>query len=163
MIDWQAVAAVAEALGALVVVLSVIYLARQVRQNTVATQAATFHSHMAKETDLLTTWGSDPDLARIFYTMAEAPEKLDELTPDERHQAEYLFLAIMRVWEDLYLQRGAGTLSQTGWEAREDIVRWFLASPALDRERIMMNFSGPFRDYIEAVRSETRPASHQSE
>jgi hypothetical protein len=69
----------------------------------------------------------------------------------------------MRLWEDLYLQRGAGTLSESGWEAREAVVRWFLTSPALNQERIMMNFSGPFRAYIDSVRSEQEMASPQSQ
>ena len=63
--DWVAVA---EIFGAVAIVVSLVFVGIQIRDNTKATHAATFQDHMGYEIDFVSRVGSDPDLARIWET-----------------------------------------------------------------------------------------------
>ncbi len=154
--DW---AAFAEIFGAVAIVVSLIFVGYQIRGNTRATQAATFQEHMGYEIDFVTRVGSDPQLARVWETTQRNFASLEGV---EKTQGTYLFLGAMRLWEGFFLQWRAGTLSEEGWKAREQIVRSFAMVPMPDfggasrRDEV---FSGAFMDYLSEVRREEGLAS----
>lgn len=149
--DW---AYLAEILGSVAIVISLIFVGLQVRENTKATQAATFQEHMGYEIDFVTRVGADPDLAAIWENALRDFASLDG---SAKIQGTYLFLGAMRLWEGFYLQWRAGTLSDDGWKAREPIVRSFAMLPMPDfggASRQDEVFSGAFMEYIRRVRRE---------
>jgi len=149
--DW---AAIAEILGAFAIVVSLVFVGVQVRDNTKATHAATFQEHMGYEIEFVTRVGSDPELAALWESTQREFDKLDG---KQKIQGKYLFLGAMRLWEGYYLQWRAGALSDDGWRAREPLVRSFASLPmpafggASPNDEI---FSGAFLDYIRQVRKE---------
>lgn len=151
--DW---AALAEILSATAVIVSLIFVGAQIRENTRATHAATLQDHMGYEMDFVTRVGADPGLAKIWDT---ALNDFESLEGDQRIQGTYLLLGAMRLWEGYYLQWRAGTLSDDGWKAREPLVRNFARLPlpafggASPEEGVI---SGPFMEYIRQVREEER-------
>ena len=88
--NWDSVGAIGELLGAVAVVVSLIYLGRQVRQNTTAVRtgnATTMQNNFQK-------------LAKLFYTdtamtevVLQAMESDRDLTPAQRHGA-YAYFSI---------------------------------------------------------------------
>ena len=149
--DW---AAFAEIFGAVAIVVSLIFVGYQIRGNTRATQAATFQEHMGYEIDFVTRVGSSPDVAAVWET---TQRDFESLTGVQKVQGTYLFLGAMRLWEGFFLQWRAGTLSEEGWKAREQIVRSFAMLPmphfgGASREGEV--FSGAFMEYIRQVRRE---------
>ena len=64
--DWSAVGAIGEVFGAVAVVLSLIYVAAQVRQNTSALRSSATAGAIASIRDWNRDLIADPALARIF-------------------------------------------------------------------------------------------------
>jgi hypothetical protein len=75
--DWTAIEAISSAIGAVGVIVTVAYLAYQIRQNTKSIEGATEQSLMAFEKD---TYVMIADNASVFR---RGSEDIDALNPDE--------------------------------------------------------------------------------
>ena len=66
-VNWEAISAIGQLVGALAVVISLIYLAREVRRNARATR----HASMRSMSDALTRWvqqlSEHPHLRELYY------------------------------------------------------------------------------------------------
>lgn len=125
--NWEAIGAVGEVLGALAVVLTLVYLAIQIRQNTSSTRASTYsdttdgwHNYMQSQST------ADIDL---LICLATTPSKL---TLAEFYRGYYVCRVIFRRMENDYFQFKAGTFDSETWDAyvnsfREDTFK----NPAL--------------------------------
>jgi len=144
---------IGELVAAIAVVISLVFVGFQVRDNTIASEAATYQETIAYDMDLLLTVGSDADIARIFFAFINDPDSLDE---DEFLQGRTLLSASIRNFENLYVQHEAGMLSNEAWATREALIRNVIQSPGfgkiLDGE-IGENFSGTFIDYAIQIRA----------
>jgi hypothetical protein len=65
--NWEALGASGEALGALLVIVSVIYLAQQVRQNTATARADVLSTMSIQFTDQYEAWGCDERSCALWY------------------------------------------------------------------------------------------------
>ena len=117
--NWEAIGAVGEIVGATAVVLTLIYLAVQVRRGTRATQAASFQAASALDQDFLLTLGKDPVTAQLWNTYLTDPESL---STDQSLQGLYLFISFLRRLENLYFQHRLGALSEEGWQSRQGLL-----------------------------------------
>jgi hypothetical protein len=149
--NWDAVSAVADWAGVVLVVFSLAYLALQIRQNTKTVRAATeldtgrqwseFHSRVAHSSDMADIW--DKGLTNS-----------KELSPPEKRKliwlvAEYFFLV-----ESLYRQRQLGFLGHDVWEQHQSVVTGLLCHPMLDSwwESGVSPYSTEFREAINKAR-----------
>jgi hypothetical protein len=130
---------VGELLAAVAVVISLIFVGLEIRENTVASQAITYQEAIAFDFNFLTNLGSNPDTARVFYTFRDNP---DALTGNEFLQGQALVSAVVRHLENLYLQNQAGMLSDDGWSSREPFIRGFVQTPGF--QRVIEGPSGRF-------------------
>jgi hypothetical protein len=117
--NWNAVGAIGEIVGAIAVVATLIYLAGQIRQATHATQAACFQAASALEQEFLLVLGQDPATARTWGTyMFGDPGMLSE---GERMQAVFLMGSLIRRLENMYHQHKLGTISDGAWSSRHEM------------------------------------------
>ncbi len=114
--NWEAIGAIGEIVGATAVVVTLIYLAVQVRHGTRATQAASVQAASALDQEFLLTVGADPAMARLWATYLAAPETLPD---DQKLQGAFLMASVTRRLENNYLQNRLGTLSKEGWQSRQ--------------------------------------------
>jgi hypothetical protein len=152
-VNWEAATAIAEWIGVVLIIVSLIYVALQIRQNTQTIEAATeletgrmwseFHSRVAHS----------PDMADIWDKGLTYP---DDLTPTEKRRfvwmvAEYFFLV-----ENLYRKRKLGFLSLETWSQHESAVAGLLLHPILQRwwESGVSPYSAEFRRVIDHRRDE---------
>jgi len=126
--DWNAIGAVAEIVGAIAVVVTLIYLAGQVRQATRATQAANFQAASALEQEFLLLLGQDPATARTWATYIFGD--LTTLPEDERMQAVFLMGSILRRLKNVYHQHKSDTISDDAWSSRRRMFAAVAQSPA---------------------------------
>ena len=89
--NWQAIGAIGEIVGALAVVATLIYLAKQIRIQNRANEAASFDGLMDGFNQLNSMLATDKGLYRIFMTGLNRPETLDD---DEAGQ----FTALLRMY-----------------------------------------------------------------
>ena len=80
--DWTAVGAMAELFGAVAVVASLLYVGRQIKQNTMAARASAFQELGAAHFELWKFAAADPLIATL--TMRFMEEEGAEFTPQER-------------------------------------------------------------------------------
>ena len=116
-IDWQTAAAIAEVVGGIAVVISLIYLAYQVRQNTRAIRGATLDSvtsHMKSEL----RWSGE--MAPIWKKVFREP---DTLTFEEAWELGEWTNASLTARQNEFHQFRHGLLDEDVWEASENIIR----------------------------------------
>ena len=87
--NWEALGAIAELLGAVSVLLTLIYLAIQVRENSKIQTIATYNSVIGGFSELYSWAGTTRELASVSRYMFN--EKDRELTIDEKHQLDLMF------------------------------------------------------------------------
>ena len=151
--NWEAASAMAEWFGVLLVVVSLGYVAIQIRQNTRTVRAATeletgrqwseFHARVAHSQDMAEIW--DKGLADAEDLTAQEKRKFIWLV------AEYLFMV-----ESLYRQRELGFLGRDIWNQHQNAAARLLLHPVIESwwERGDSPFSPEFRVAINDARSE---------
>jgi len=142
--DW---ASIAEIIGAAAIVVSLIFVGFQIRENTVATQSATFQEHLGFEINVLMAAASDPTLSRVFLQTADGLP-IAELDGDEEAQATWIWTATYRLWEGYFLQYHQGMMSEDGWAAREPTIRALSELPIACTFARDLTLSGEYQQYI---------------
>ncbi|MDC6389578.1 hypothetical protein PP182_12845 [Maribacter sp. PR1] len=145
-------ALIAEIISAVGVIISLIFVGFQVRGNTKATQASTFHQIAALDINILLSLGHTKESSRIITTFRGNP---DALLKEEQDQGFHLFGAEIRHVENLWLQNENKMLSKRDWEARRALVEGMVLSPgfgALLKSPNKRFFDGSFMKYGENLR-----------
>jgi len=148
--NWSAIGALGDLIGAVAVFVSLIYLAIQVRQNTNAMRAETAREVVASMRVNNTTVASDPELFRIFSTMTESP---GQLSPQERGRATHLLFNHFRSIEDAHHQYAKGNLDEDIWAGWSRTFCDYINSPGW-REYWELRrdyFSSTFVRYVDGL------------
>jgi len=85
--NWEAIGAISQIVGAVLVGITLIYLAVQLRQNTSALKSSAFLAISTLMGSTMEVWATHPDLAPLLI---KAQAGLDELSPDERARFGFL-------------------------------------------------------------------------
>lgn len=96
--DWTMVGALGELLGAIAVVVSLIYLAKQVRANTLEHKRTRMTEISSQATTFPNSFAHDPDWADIVF---RGFQDRDKLTPQEAMRFYGGLLGMFRAWESL--------------------------------------------------------------
>lgn len=115
-----------EFIGAIAVVVSLVYLAAQIRQNTRAIRANTFHGIVDSLTDGIAEIARDAELTRIWI---EALRQSGELSEVDRARFRLLLLMAVRRWENAFYQSRAGMLEEPQWEGIARDIRSIVLQP----------------------------------
>ncbi len=111
--NWEAIGAVGEILGALAVVSSLVYLASQIRvQNREARVASVHDAAEAYRTTIASL--QEPEMADLYI---EAIVHFDDLAPTQRIRYVVFMLRIFKVWEEAYFQWQENRLDTEAWES----------------------------------------------
>lgn len=146
--NWTAVGAMGEILGAVGVIITLIYLARQISQNTTAMRLSTSHSIATAARDWNLPLLRDPELAWTFQVGTEDPAKLDE-----REQARFIELcfSLLRMFEDAHYQYHHGALDPVVWKGYEKLYAAYAKAPGFQaywKER-RETFRPEFQEFID--------------
>jgi hypothetical protein len=111
VINWEALGAIGEFIGALGVVISLVYLATQIRTQNNETKLAAVHEILVGFRETLQPF-STGDLAEIF---AKGNEDYDSLTNGETLKLLSGLIPTLRLWEEAYIQNEQGRLEDRVW------------------------------------------------
>lgn len=152
--NWEAIGAVAESLGAVGVIFSVLYLAYEVRSNTHTMRAdAGTRSQMEwSRFNLTISEHKDRDsIVRVF----DPNERLENLNEKERVALTYTMRAFAQQTEAQYFQYQAKMLDQEVWEARLNTFCGLVQFPAAAEwwaaESTMPIYTKSFIDRVESA------------
>ncbi len=116
-----------EFVGAIAVVITLAYLAVQVRQNTLALRASSINSMTQFANDIRTNLFSDPEITAIYMNGLRDVESLNDL---ERERFRLLMTnALWALW-NAYTQAQLGDTQS--WDAQKPLLRRFLSLPGGD-------------------------------
>ena len=119
--DWGSarLKAMIEIGSAIAVLVGLIFVGVELRQNTAAVEAATFQSLTDASSDWLMTVAGDPELLRAWTIGSTDPEKLDEAD-----SARY-FLVSRSFWvrmQNVFSQWERGTLGDEDWQFYDEVL-----------------------------------------
>jgi len=121
--DWGAIG---ELVGGIAVIVTLIYLAVQLRQYAMGMNSATFHATMQGFNQLNTMYVKDPALAD---TLSRGMADPASLSPDERHQFLWLVRCYVNIYENLYQQYTRGACPEEYWRRYARELKQTLDSP----------------------------------
>jgi hypothetical protein len=156
--NWEAIGAIGEIVGAIGVIATLLYLAAQIRQNTKAIKGATLDSlTQHKQAEL--RWSSD--IATAWRKSIEEPENL---TPDEAWQMTEWMTAAFVARQNEYFQYEQGLIDDDSWAASTIAIRMILGSDwgrNWWKEFAPHSFTDAFRSVIDDVIRETSVDYHE--
>lgn len=114
-----AVAQVAEVVAAAAVVVSLIYVGRELESNTAAIRGSSVQEATIASSESLLNVATDASLARILQVGRQDPSRLTEVEAIRYHSFRRQFLLIA---QSVYLQNELGTIEPRAWRVYERIV-----------------------------------------
>ena len=121
--NWEAIGATGEVLGAITVVATLFYLASQIRQNTRAQENASRLASTRVFTDWYTSVMSDPELVRIWGEGLRNPSSLNS---EDVNRFMWMISAISSRYEEAFTQYVAGLLEEEVWFEYRNVMTSFL-------------------------------------
>lgn len=145
--NWEAIGAMGEIVGALAVIATLIYLAIQIRQNTRAVRATALDSSIQAASLIRSDLLKSEDLSELFLSGSKNPEDLNEV-----QLYRYRNLVSNMLWAlwNFYSQYKYAGLPHDAWESQKFVVARILGSPG--GLWYWENFSREFEDdFVEVV------------
>lgn len=110
-LNWEAIGAIGEVLGAITVALTLIYLVVQLRQNTKALRLSTANAVTEELQAMWSLLASDKGLTEVIIKAGQSKE-LDT----ESKVRYYTFTSnTLRIYENAYLQKIEGSIHEAHW------------------------------------------------
>ncbi len=152
--NWDAIGAIGEIIGASAVVVSLVYLAVQIRAGArelrTNTRDSTFHSLMEWNYHVM----SESELAWIYQAGCQDIEVLDE---KQRMRFGHVMYSLFKLFENLYLHHLDGSLERDVWTHNQAMLISYANQPGAlhyweNRREI---FDPRFLDFLERNRTTT--------
>ena len=106
MIDWEAVGAVGEILGAAAVVVTLLYLARETRTNSKLIEMQAGRQISFHLSSMYNDWWRDPEAMKVISKSHQDP--IADFTTEEWAQLNYLFMTYLHAIEAQYISQSTG-------------------------------------------------------
>ncbi len=118
--NWNAIGAIGEIVGALAVVVSVLYLSIQIRTNTRSQRSTMQHSLHQETVSRMMAIAQDDVLAE---KLLKADQSYDDLTIVEKTQIESFVRAVFRGFENMFLQHQRGFFDAENIAGMDEAIR----------------------------------------
>ena len=126
--NWEAISALGQIVGAIAVVISVIYLALQVRSNARQTRLASMRSMSDAFNGFLQGLAGNPQMGELWYRGVTDYESIQGVDlPRYNALIDHLF----RIYEDMYYQNLEGHLDPRVWHGFQAPMRDIIAYPGI--------------------------------
>ena len=158
--NWVAIGAVGEIMGAGLVAVSVLYLAVQIRQSARVTQAGSRDAVSTRSTEFLLTVAADAESMSLWHRGMTASGPLDAA---ELMRFEMLLYAALEGMDASYSQWSRGTLTDADWQKWKKVLRDYKAQPGFSESwsHIGENFTQGFREYLDGLDPGRRWAEYE--
>lgn len=141
-------------IAAIGVILSVIYLALETRKNARYVKANFYDSIVNSNTGFLEQLIKNPHLSKLFE---KSVESWDKLSLDDKRTANFLFIQLFRLWENMFYQNKMKTLEPWLWEnSHKNTILSYFHQPGVQQwwSHRKQTFAPEFRTFLE---SSTKP------
>lgn len=157
--DLLTLSVIAQLVSAVSVVISLIYLAAQIRQNTRAVRNSTHHALTVTRLDYIALVAQNPDLSHILRVGMHDLSRLDE---DERQRFHLIMYYLFSAGENFYYQNRQGQLDEEQWERWCGTLRYYFTQPGIRAwfETNPTPFAASFSEFLQRefqARARTQP------
>jgi hypothetical protein len=148
--NWEIVGSTGEWAGAIAVVVTLFYLARQIRQNTHATRATSHHAITDALNELNYTLATNDSAAHIWQSGMKDRGALDDL---QRDQYDALVRAYLHVCDTMYYQAQVGAGDHGLWQAEQRYLAIVLTTQGGSEwwQENHQSVSSDFRGAVQAI------------
>lgn len=126
--DLDSLAKFSEFLGGIVLVISLVYLAYQVRQNTQSLRSENYARVLERMSTMQSRLSMDPDLHHLFMVGAEDPARLSR---SERVRFSWALYELFGAGEFMFHQARDKALPPAVWARWEATIGWWLSHPGM--------------------------------
>ena len=154
----EALGSIGDFVGGIGVLVTLIYLALQIKQNTRSVRATAAQQVLSGAAGFLEHIASDPVLTDLFFRGTREP---GNLAPPDRARLGLLMLALFRRFEAVFQQGERGILAEEDWAGLKEsmLVTAQLPFARLWWPNVASMFSAGFRHFIESL--QRQPAAQQ--
>jgi hypothetical protein len=147
--NWDAIGATGEVIGAIAVFVTVAYLAVQLRQNTIALK---FNSEREVLSSMINMAVSIAH-TQLPLVMTKAAEDVSQLDKEEMSQFIYFLSGVFRQFEYAHNQHRLGYLTEDSWQTIDLQIKSNFSSDGVQKYWALrgFGFSLKFRDYIDGL------------
>lgn len=156
--NWEAVSAIGQIVGAVGVIVSVIYLAQQVRSSTRQTRLASMRTLSDAFNQWLYGLAGNPQIGELYD---RGMRDFHAIKGADLPRFSALMDSLFRIYEDMYYQNLEGHLDPRVWRGFEAPMRDIIAYPGAQawwRSRSHW-FSKEFANFIDGLASAAKPPS----
>ena len=150
--NWDAVGAIAEVLGATATVATLAYLAVQVRQASATSRAQIRQSIADSQIHYVNSRATDPFLRRATRKIYSG----EDLDVEEQYGVQVHLVTHLRLFENHFAQHSLGTMGSEDWRAQRQLLKRLLQSDAY-REAYSFNdgtWNRHFAAEVESIQAE---------
>lgn len=150
MTNLESLASLGEIIGAIAVVVSLVYLAVQVRQSTRAQRIENSSRILDRTAAMQAALSRDPALSALFSKGVSDPSKL---TPQERLQFTWAMYEFFGALEFMFLAATENSIPEEIWHRWSSAAAWWLTFPGVQawwRVR-PIPFADSFSMYVESL------------
>lgn len=156
--NWEAIGAVGEILGAATVIATLFYLARQVRHATSVAQASARQAISQMNVD---AWDTSVDSSVLSRALSKLPLG-EELTPEEHGNFVRWVLMRMRFMENAYYQHTQGLLDPDEWSGYVGVIANIVGPGSIAYEARALysaGYSPRFVEEVQRIQATVEPGS----
>jgi hypothetical protein len=149
-VDIDTLAKLGEFVGGFFVVVSLVYLAYQVRQNTRSLRSVNYARVLDSMSTLQSRVSVDAEMKRIFSVGAEEPYRLSRM---ERTRFSWALYEMLGNAEFMFHQHAENMLSPVVWQRWEATLCWWMSHPGM-REWWLAKpspFSADFQEFVDEI------------
>ena len=147
--NWEAIGTISEAIGAGAVVLSLAYVAVQIRQNTRQVRVAT-HDGTTRDFRQFTRQLLASGLSKVFSQGLE-----DYAALDEQQKLDFAFMMydLFKAFENIHYHYLHGTLGEDAWKGWRRFIASYVTAPGAQHYWAIRRdiFTPEFQDFIERL------------
>ncbi|MFK8049607.1 MAG: hypothetical protein AB8B81_14370 [Halioglobus sp.] len=147
--DWDAIGAIGEIVGALAVFGSLLFLGLQIRSQNRESKFAAMHETSVAFRDSISQ-SVDPAIAQI---LVKAGEDYDSISDSEKLVVTGFVQRLMRVWEESFLQHEQGRLPDRIWNVMVSQFSTLMDSPTTVRvwKARKAYYDPAFQEFVESI------------
>jgi hypothetical protein len=124
--NWDAIGAIAETLGAVGVIATLAYLAVQIRQNTTTVRSSAASAIVQTNNSLLVMLAQDAEVSRIWWAGLSDPAALSEA---DLLRFNPMVAMQLNAAQGAHTQVMEGAITQRDWDAEHDAILWLASQP----------------------------------
>jgi hypothetical protein len=145
--NWDAISAVSQLVGSIAVVVSVLYLAVQLRSSTRVARVAAQDAAAAALRDVTKPFMENAELGRVWRT---GLEDLKALSAEDQARFFHAAHQFLKALETIHFHYVYGLLDAQLWQGWRELLRHYVATPGLEYYLSLRSavFSERFRKFL---------------